>query len=143
MTEFTPWSALAGGGLIGLGSALLLLLGGRIAGVSGIAGELLRWQAGDRAWRLAFFAGLAIGVWLYAAAGGSLAEITIEADWGVLIAGGLLVGLGTRLGGGCTSGHGVCGISRFSSRAIIATVIFMLVAAVTVYVARHLAGGGT
>jgi len=141
MTEFTPWNALAGGSLIGLASALLLLLGGRIAGVSSITGELLRWQPGDRAWRLAFIAGLGIGVWAYAAAGGSLAAISIEADWGVLILGGLLVGLGTRLGGGCTSGHGVCGISRFSSRAIVATLIFMLAAALTVYVTRHLAGG--
>ena len=141
MTEFTPWSALVGGSLVGLASALMLLLGGRIAGVSSITGGLLRWQPGDRAWRLAFVAGLVIGVWAYAGAGGSLAEIRIEADWGALIIGGALVGLGTRLGGGCTSGHGVCGISRFSSRAIVATLIFMLAAAATVYVTRHLAGG--
>ena len=142
MTEFTPVSALAGGALIGLASALLLLAGGRIAGVSSITGGVLRLERGDTGWRLAFIIGLVVGVWAYAAAGGSLADIEIEADWATLILGGLLVGVGTRVGGGCTSGHGVCGISRFSTRSIVATIVFMAVAALTVFVVRHVAGGG-
>jgi uncharacterized protein len=141
MTEFTPISALAGGALVGLASALLLLAGGRIAGISSITGGVLRLERGDTAWRLAFIIGLMAGVAAYAAAGGPLAEITIEADWATLVVGGLLVGFGTRLGGGCTSGHGVCGISRFSTRSIVATVVFMVVAAATVFVVRHLLGG--
>lgn len=142
MTEFTPVTALAGGALIGLASALLLLAGGRIAGVSSITAGVLRLERGDTGWRLAFVVGLAIGVVAFGAAGGSLADITIEADWVTLVAGGLLVGVGTRLGGGCTSGHGVCGISRFSIRSIVATIVFMAVAALTVFVARHVVGGG-
>jgi uncharacterized protein len=142
MTEFTPISALAGGALIGLAAALLLLAGRRIAGVSSIAAGVLRFERGETAWRLAFIIGLVAGVWAYALAGGSLADISIEADWATLIAGGLLVGIGTRLGGGCTSGHGVCGISRFSGRSIVATVVFMATAAATVFVVRHVLGGG-
>jgi len=142
MTEFTPVSALAGGALIGLAAAVLLLFGGRVAGVSGITGGLLRLVPGDMGWRIAFLAGLMIGVWGFGAAGGSLAEIQIAADWGLLIGGGLLVGFGTRLGGGCTSGHGVCGISRFSRRSVVATVVFMGTAVATVYLVRHVVSGG-
>ncbi|MDT8438417.1 MAG: YeeE/YedE family protein [Wenzhouxiangellaceae bacterium] len=142
VTNFTPASALAGGALIGLGSAVLLLGNRRIAGISGIVGGLLTLSAGDRAWRLVFIAGLMLGVWLYAALAGGAITITIDADWPLLIAGGLLVGFGTRLGGGCTSGHGVCGISRASPRSIVATLVFMLVAAITVFVLRHGFGGG-
>jgi uncharacterized protein len=142
MTEFTPISALAGGALIGLAAALLLLASRRVAGVSSITAGVLRFERGDTAWRLAFIVGLVAGVWAYALAGGSLADITIEADWAVLVAGGLLVGIGTRLGGGCTSGHGVCGISRFSGRSIVATVVFMAAAAATVFLVRHVLGGG-
>lgn len=141
VTEFTPFSALAGGALIGLASAVLLVFSGRVAGISGITGGLLRLVPGDMGWRIAFLAGLTIGVLGFGAAGGSLEEIHVAADWGLLIGGGLLVGFGTRLGGGCTSGHGVCGISRFSRRSVVATVVFMGAAVATVYLARHVAGG--
>lgn len=140
MSEFTPWSALLGGSLIGLASGMLLLLGGRIAGVSSIAGGLLRRAPQDTGWRVAFLAGLILGLWIYAALGGRLDQVVIEADLPTLLVGGLLVGFGTRLGGGCTSGHGVCGISRLSMRSIAATLLFMTSAAVTVYVVRHVAG---
>ena len=142
MTEFTPWSALLGGGLIGLASGILLLLSGRVAGVSGIAGGLLRPEPGTVGWRPAFLLGLVIGVWVFGALGGNLDSIRITAGWPALVIGGLLVGFGTQLGGGCTSGHGVCGISRFSARSIAATVLFMTSAGVTVYVVRHVLGGG-
>ena len=154
MTEFTPWSALLGGSLIGLAGGLLLLLSGRVAGVSGIAGGLLARPRGDSrggtgsdtrgdtGWRIAFLAGLMIGLWLYAGLGGRLDHIVVEADLLTVVVGGLLVGFGTRLGGGCTSGHGVCGISQLSMRSIVATLLFMASAAVTVFVVRHVAGGG-
>ncbi|NGX14996.1 YeeE/YedE family protein [Wenzhouxiangella sp. XN24] len=142
MTEFTPWSALLGGGLIGLASGILLLLSGRVAGVSGIAGGMLRPEPGTVGWRPAFLLGLVIGVWVFGALGGNLDSIRVAAGWPALVIGGLLVGFGTQLGGGCTSGHGVSGISRFSARSIAATVLFMTSAGVTVYVARHVLGGG-
>jgi uncharacterized protein len=123
MASFDPLSALIGGALIGLASVLLMLLTGRIAGVSGIAGRLFNPQPGEIAWRLMFLIGLVIGAgaWLVA----SPAPIRIEASLPVLIVGGLLVGFGTPLGGGCTSGHGVCGIARLSPRSILATLVFM------------------
>jgi|SRR6056297_959091 len=142
MTDFTPWSALAGGALIGLASAVLLLFSGRVAGVSSITAGLLTKQSGGNGWRLAFLGGLVIGVWIYGALGGSLDQVRIDAGWPLLVIGGLLVGFGTQLGGGCTSGHGVCGISRFSSRSIVATALFMASAGVTVFLARHAIGGG-
>lgn len=127
--------------MIGIASGMMLLFGGRIAGVSGIAGGLLL-QGGRRepGWRLAFLVGLILGVWIYSALGGSLEHLVISADFPTLVVGGLLVGFGTRLGGGCTSGHGVCGISRWSPRSIAATLLFMASAAATVYAVRHLAG---
>ena len=140
--NFTPVSALLGGALIGLAAVLLMLLNGRIAGVSGIAGRLLVPRAlppGDAAWRVLFLVGLVIGAGVY----GLLAPVTIEVpvSWPALAIGGLLVGFGTQLGNGCTSGHGVCGIARLSPRSIVATLVFMASAIVTVFVTRHVIGG--
>jgi uncharacterized membrane protein YedE/YeeE len=142
MTEFTPWSALAGGTLIGLASAVLLLASGRTAGISGITAGLLRPWHGEGIWRWMFIAGLILGTVLYGLFGGNLAAVQIDANTATLTGGGLLVGIGTRLGGGCTSGHGVCGISRLSVRSITATLIFMTTAAAVVFVTRHVLGGG-
>lgn len=142
-TEFTPLASLLGGALIGLSSASVLLFQGRVAGVSGICGSLLHPTPGDTAWRVAFVIGLlAIGVTgapvfpaAFAVAGAP------SLPW--LVAAGLLVGYGTRLGNGCTSGHGVCGVSRLSKRSIAATATFMAAAGVTVFVMRHVLGGGS
>lgn len=134
---FTPASALAGGALIGLATALLLLLGGRITGVSGILGGLLRRVPGERAWRLAFIVGLLVSPWLYATVAAPM-QPRIGAGWLVLLIAGLLVGVGTRYGAGCTSGHGVCGLSRLSWRSAVATASFMAAGFATVFVARHL-----
>lgn len=142
MTDFTPLNALAGGALIGVASAAMLLLAGRTAGVSGITGGLIRGARGDAAWRVAFIIGLLLGLSLFVALGGDLDGIRIDADYPAIVAGGLLVGFGTRLGSGCTSGHGVCGISRLSPRSLVATALFMTSAIATVYVARHVIGGG-
>ena len=141
MTEFTPVSAAVGGLLIGLAAAVLLLANARVAGVSGILGQALLPRLGEaRSWRLAFLLGLPLGAALVTRVTGPL-EATIEASTPALVAAGLLVGFGTRLGSGCTSGHGVCGISRGSVRSIVATGTFMAVAALTVFVTRHVAGG--
>jgi len=140
MENFTPYSALAGGALIGASSALLLWLTGRIAGISGILGGLLSPSSGEFAWRVLFLAGLVIGAVLYRVGGGPLADITITSSTPLLIVGGLLVGFGTALGRGCTSGHGICGLARLSPRSLAATLVFMVSAAVTVFVARHLVG---
>ncbi|AOS97690.1 hypothetical protein AUP74_02282 [Microbulbifer aggregans] len=138
-TAFTPWSALAGGAMIGLASALLLLLNGRIAGISGILGGLISRTPGETGWRAAFTIGLLIGPTLWALFN-VLPAIRIEAGYPMLIAAGLLVGLGTRYGSGCTSGHGVCGLSRLSPRSLAATLIFMAGGFATVFVVRHLLG---
>lgn len=135
--NFTPWSALAGGILIGAAAAMLVLLNGRIAGISGILGGLLRPVRGDILWRIAFIAGLIIAPVSYGVFY-AWPEIQVEADTGALIAAGLLVGIGTRYGSGCTSGHGVCGISRLSPRSITATIVFMAAGFVTVYLIRHI-----
>lgn len=134
---FTPWSALAGGVLIGLAAALLVLLNGRIAGISGIVGGLLTPKSGDVGWRLAFVAGLVLApvLWLAVAA---LPPIRIEAGYPLLIVAGLVVGFSTRYGTGCTSGHGVCGISRLSPRSIVATLAFMTTGFLTVFIVRHI-----
>jgi uncharacterized membrane protein YedE/YeeE len=134
--NFTPWSALAGGLLIGLAAAALVLFNGRIAGISGIVGGLLRPAAGNIAWRVAFLAGLVAAplAWKLFA---PLPAVQIDAGDGLLAAAGLLVGLGTRYGAGCTSGHGVCGLSRLSLRSMAATVSFMLAGFITVFVLRH------
>ena len=123
--------------LIGLSAAVFVLFNGRIAGISGILGGLLEWPKGDVAWRLAFLAGL-IGAPLVYGAVLTLPEVRIDADFPTLIIAGLLVGVGTRYGSGCTSGHGVCGLSRTSPRSLVATVAFMLAGFATVFVVRHL-----
>jgi uncharacterized membrane protein YedE/YeeE len=137
MTNFTPVSALIGGALIGLASALLMLLTGRVAGISGIVGGCLLPDATDRDWRFAFVAGLVIAPLIGALAGAPLPLPQIPANWAVIVGAGLLVGFGTRLGGGCTSGHGVCGIARLSPRSILATVVFMATAMAVVFLVRH------
>lgn len=136
-TNFTPWSSLAGGLIIGLAAAAFILFNGRIAGISGILGGLLRPARGDIGWRLAFLLGL-VGAPLAYALVAALPEATIAADELTLIAAGLLVGVGTRYGAGCTSGHGVCGLSRQSPRSLAATAAFMLAGFATVYLTRHL-----
>jgi hypothetical protein len=137
--SFTPLSAAIGGVMIGIAAALLVLLNGRIAGISGIVGGLFRPAAGDVAWRLAFIVGLILAPVL-AAAFAQPPTVTIDADYPVLALAGLLVGIGTRYGGGCTSGHGVCGVSRVSPRSIVATLVFMAAGFATVFVARHVVG---
>jgi uncharacterized membrane protein YedE/YeeE len=135
--SFTPWSSLVGGILIGVAASLLILFNGRIAGISGIVGGLLRPQSGDIRWRLAFIGGL-IGAPLIYRLIAELPAIQIDAGYAMLIIAGLLVGVGTRYGAGCTSGHGVCGISRLSPRSLVATLIFMSAGFAATYVIRHL-----
>ncbi len=137
--NFTPWASLAGGMLIGLAAALLILFNGRIAGISGIAGGLLRPRRGDVAWRLVFLAGLLASPLLYRLFQ-PLPSVQIAAGTPALIVAGLLVGLGVRYGAGCTSGHGVCGLSRGSIRSLAATIAFMAAGFVTVYLLRHALG---
>lgn len=137
-THFTPWASLAGGLLIGLAAAMLVLLNGRIAGISGIVGGLLAPQRSDVGWRLAFVAGLLAAPVLVALFGENPAP-RIVAGFGTMAVAGLLVGVGTSYGSGCTSGHGVCGIARLSPRSLAATAAFMLAGIVTVFVVRHLA----
>jgi len=134
--HFTPWTSLFGGVLIGIAAALLVLVNGRIAGVSGIVGGLLAPRAGDVGWRVAFIAGLlaAPALWFLFA---SPIVPRIEAGFGTLVLAGLLVGAGTSYGSGCTSGHGVCGVSRLSPRSVVATLAFMASGFATVFVVRH------
>ncbi len=140
MENFTPISALVGGALIGAAAAILLLLNGRLAGVSGIAGGLTALAKGDMAWRIFFLGGLVIGALAYGLGEPASTSITIRDSLPVLILGGLAVGFGTRMGGGCTSGHGVCGLARVSVRSLAATGTFMVVAMITVFLMRHVAG---
>ena len=135
--SFTPWPALAGGALIGLAAALLLLLNGRVAGISGVLGGLLKPVKGDIAWRAAFVLGL-VGAPLAYLFFARLPVPRIDADYAALIVAGLLVGVGTRYGSGCTSGHGVCGLARLSPRSLAATACFMASGFATVFVIRHL-----
>lgn len=139
--EFTPFAGIAGGILIGLASAGLLLANGRIAGVSGILGRSFFPAADDLGWRVAFLAGLPLGAWLVGLVAPSTTTLAITQSLPLLVAGGLLVGVGTQVGSGCTSGHGVCGIARGSRRSIVATATFMAVGIATVFVVRHLLGG--
>jgi len=141
MENFTPVSALIGGGLIGLASVVLMLFIGRIAGIAGIAGDLFVAGGSEIGWRLAFIAGLIVGPFLLPLAGGTIPDITIDAPLPMVVAAGLLVGFGTRLGNGCTSGHGVCGLARLSPRSLAATLTFMAAGAAVVFVFRHLIGG--
>jgi uncharacterized protein len=137
MENFTPVSGLVGGLLIGLAAALLLLLNGRISGISGIVGGLLAPKSSDAGWRAAFVAGLLLGAMAYMLATGDAVLVRMQASLPVLVLAGLLVGFGTRLGSGCTSGHGVCGIARLSRRSIVATSVFLGVAILTVFLTRH------
>lgn len=136
MAPFDPVSAAIGGALIGLAAILLMLLTGRIAGVAGILGDLIEFTPGARAWRLAFLLGLVAGPLVVAAAGGSLRPPAMP-GWPVVVLAGLLVGFGARLGSGCTSGHGICGIARLSPRSIAATATFVAVAILVVAITRH------
>jgi uncharacterized membrane protein YedE/YeeE len=137
---FTPWSALSGGVLIGLAAAGFVLLNGRIAGISGILGGLLAAPGSDRTWRIAFLAGMLITP-LIAWALFGMPAIEINTGLPIIIVAGLLVGIGTRYGSGCTSGHGVCGLSRLSPRSMVATIAFMAAGFITVYLVRHGIGG--
>ncbi len=137
MEDFTPVSGLIGGLLIGLAAALLLLLNGRISGISGIVGGLLASKSSDAGWRVVFVAGLVLGVLGYVLATGGAILVSMQASLPVLVVAGLLVGFGTRLGSGCTSGHGLCGLARFSRRSIVATLLFFGVAILTVFLTRQ------
>jgi uncharacterized protein len=134
--HFTPWSSLAGGVLIGVAAAMLVLLNGRIAGVSGIVGGLLRPIPGDAGWRVAFVLGLLVAPAAFAFFGRHPFP-RIEAGWGTLVVAGLLVGAGTSYASGCTSGHGVCGLSRLSPRSLVATLAFMAAGMLTVFLAKR------
>lgn len=140
-TDFTPLSALMGGALIGLATVLLMALHGRIMGATGIVAGLMRFEDGaDWRLRLALLAGMILSptaLWLMTGRG---PEIEVPVSWAALVAGGLIVGVGTAYGGGCTSGHGVCGLARLSRRSVVATASFMAAAFVTVFVIRHLLG---
>src|ERR1700692_908711 len=126
MANFTPVSAAIGGGLIGLSAVLLMLLTGRIAGISGIFGGLLDFRSEDKDWRAAFIAGLILAPLIAGLMGYGMSPPQLPASWTVIIAAGLLVGFGTRLGGGCTSGHGICGVARLSGRCLVARDLFLL-----------------
>jgi uncharacterized membrane protein YedE/YeeE len=141
MDNFTPVSALIGGGMIGLASVVLMLFIGRIAGIAGIVGGLFGSVGSGIGWRLAFVAGLIAGPFVVPLAGGAIPDVTIDAPLPIVVAAGLLVGFGTRLGSGCTSGHGVCGLARLSPRSLVATLSFMAAGAAVVFVSRHLGGG--
>lgn len=138
-TSFTPWASLAGGVLIGVAAAMFVLLNGRVAGISGVIGGLFKPAAGDVAWRVAFVLGLVAAPAVYALFA-QLPAPRIDAGLGALLLAGGLVGVGTRYGSGCTSGHGVCGLSRLSPRSLVATLAFMGAGFATVFVIRHLVG---
>lgn len=139
-SSFTPWSALAGGIMLGVASALFILINGRILGISGIVGGLLRPRSGDAGWRIAFVLGLFAAPFVHRL-WSELPAAQVDADWTTVGIAGLLVGFGTRYGSGCTSGHGVCGLSRLSPRSLVATLSFMAAGFLTVYVMRHLWAG--
>jgi uncharacterized protein len=135
--NFTPVSGLIGGLLIGLAVALMILLNGRIAGISSIVGGLVTPKSGDTAWRVAFVVGLLLGALAFILAVGGQTPVDVLASPLAILMGGLLVGFGTRMGSGCTSGHGLCGIARFSRRLIVATSVFFGVAMLTVFLTYH------
>ena len=137
MGDFTPVSGLIGGLLIGLAVALMLLLNGRMAGISGIVGGLVNPKAGDLGWRAAFVVGLPLGALTYILVAGGPTSVDVLASPPAILIGGLLVGFGTRMGSGCTSGHGLCGLALFSRRSVIATAVFFGVAMVTVFLTGH------
>ena len=135
--NFTPVSGIIGGLLIGLATALMMLFNGKIAGISGIVGGLLARKASEAGWRAVFVVGLLLGAFVYMLATGGAIPVSIQASLPVMVVAGLLVGFGTRLGSGCTSGHGVSGIARFSKRSVVATLVFFVTAIVTVFVTHH------
>jgi uncharacterized protein len=137
MTVFDPVSALLGGALIGIAATLLLFLNGRIAGISGIFGDFLGTNAAERGWRIAFLFGLIAGPIAAVSLGQPMAIPDMPKSWAVIVGAGLLVGIGTRIAGGCTSGHGICGLARLSPRSVVATGIFMVTAAIVVAIVRH------
>jgi uncharacterized membrane protein YedE/YeeE len=134
--HFTPWTSLFGGILLGLASAIFILVNGRILGISGIVGGLLRPKAGDSGWRISFVLGMLAAPALYLLIAGPVTA-TVDASWGTVVVAGLLVGVGTRYGSGCTSGHGVCGLSRLSPRSLAATLAFMGAGFAIVFLMRH------
>ena len=135
MGDFTPVGGFVGGLLVGLAVALMLLLNGRVAGISGILGGLLALKTGETPWRAAFVAGLVLGALAYVSAAD--VSVAVVAPLPAVLAGGLLVGFGTRLGSGCTSGHGLCGVARLSGRSVAATATFFGVSMLTVFLTRH------
>lgn len=141
MENFTPLTSLAGGLLIGLASASMLVFNGRIAGISGITGGVLKADRGDTLWRALFVAGLLVGGFVYGLVAPNAFAITIDRSTAALVVAGLLVGFGTQMGNGCTSGHGICGLSRFSIRSLVAVVTFMAFAALVVFVVGRFFGG--
>lgn len=141
-TDFTPWQSLFGGGLIGLASVLLMLTLGRVMGATGIlAGLLAPADRQDWLWRAALVAGMATGPLALLALTGQMPQVQVPVGTATLVVGGLAVGIGVTFGGGCTSGHGVCGLARLSPRSAVATVIFMLTTGLTVFMLRHVIGG--
>lgn len=138
-THFTPWASLSGGLLLGVAAALFILLNGRVLGISGILGGLLPPKSGDTFWRIAFLLGMATAPVVYALlAPADMIQIPrIDAGLATIVVAGLLVGLGTRYGSGCTSGHGVCGLSRLSPRSLVATLSFMAAGFIVVALVRH------
>ncbi len=136
-THFTPWASLAGGLVLGLAAAAFILLNGRVLGISGIVGGLLRPKAGDTGWRLSFVAGLLVAPTVWALFATPVVP-RIEAGPALLVIAGLMVGWGTRYGSGCTSGHGVCGLARLSPRSLVATLAFMATGFASVFAMRHL-----
>lgn len=141
MESFTPVSATIGGALIGLSAVMLMAFNGRIAGISGVFSGTLFAEAGDRLWRLLFVFGLMAGPAVYTLVSRKAPAFEMAAGWPLIVAGGLLVGFGTRLGSGCTSGHGVCGLSRLSPRAMVAVALFMGAGVATVALTRAVLGG--
>ncbi len=141
MENFTPVSAIIGGAMIGVASSMLLVLSGRLAGISGILSGLLPPTRGDIDWRILFIGGLLLGTFVYQLFAGEGYEVSFSLGWPAIVVGGLLTGIGTRLGGGCTSGHGVCGLGRLSPRSTVATITFIVVGGLTVFVVRHVVGG--
>lgn len=140
MENFTPWTSLAGGALVGLAATLLLVFNGRIAGISGILAGAMLPRDGGRGWRLAFVAGVIVGSAAMFAGRPALFAVTHGRSLGAIALAGVLVGVGVRMGGGCTSGHGVCGTSRLSPRSLVATLTFVFTGALTVFVVRTLGG---
>jgi uncharacterized membrane protein YedE/YeeE len=140
MENFTPYSALVGGALIGLSATMLLLFNGRVAGISGIFNGLINPAQPDKVWRGLFILGLIIGTGIYVWSPQGGAPVPLNLSTSLLLLAGFIVGFGTRMGSGCTSGHGVCGLGRFSFRSLVATLTFMAAGILTVYVTRHLLG---